>query len=255
MLHVCRTGFIVGAVLATSALLPVSGQAAAPVLKAPAPSAGKVGTPPGTGPVLPGIPLPDATPDSKPNTTPDQKPGGANPGGTRSEPKPKTKDDHGASHDPDKVIQSIELPAKPALILTAKSKWEDGYKTIGKLVAALKKEATRLQLKPAGQPLVIYLENTDNDFRFDVLLPIAAKISGPVKLADGIRIGSNPGGTALKFEHRGPYSKIEDTYEAITAYLDEKSLIAREFFIEEFLSDLAGPADGKHVVNIYVFLR
>nr|WP_245300287.1 GyrI-like domain-containing protein [Methylocystis bryophila] len=44
----------------------------------------------------------------------------------------------------------------------------------------------------------------------------------------GVEVGATPAGKALKFEHRGPYEDIESTYEAITAFLDEKGLETKD---------------------------
>ena len=45
----------------------------------------------------------------------------------------------------------------------------------------------------------------------------------------------------MKFEHRGSYEDIDATYEAITAYLDEKGVEADNLFIEEYLNDVKTP--------------
>ncbi len=42
----------------------------------------------------------------------------------------------------------------------------------------------------------------------------------------------------MRFEHRGAYDDIDATYEAITAYLDEKGIDAQEVFVEEYLNDV-----------------
>ena len=50
-------------------------------------------------------------------------------------------------------------------------------------------------------------------------------------------LAQSPSGKAIKFQHRGAYDDIDSTYEAITAYLDEKGLEARNLFVEEYLND------------------
>lgn len=223
---------------------PGLSNAAAPVLSAPKSGLGgkAAGTPP-AGLPEPSIPATGA----KPADPAPKKPGGA------------SSDGHDHSHSgkdgKDAVIETVDLPVLPVLARSARSDWANGYKTIRATIAALRAEAARAKLEPKGRPLIVYLESTDKDFRVDILLPLASEPGKDVQVADGFRTGHNPGGKAMKFEHRGAYSQIEQTYEAITAYLDEKGLSAREFFIEEFVNEIADPNDIKMAVNIYVFLK
>ena len=52
-----------------------------------------------------------------------------------------------------------------------------------------------------------------------------------------IAVGQAPTGKALKFVHRGSYDAMDSTYEAITNYLDDKQLEAKDLFIEEYATD------------------
>ena len=59
----------------------------------------------------------------------------------------------------------------------------------------------------------------------------------------------------MKFEHRGSYDDIDTSYEAITAYLDEKGLEAQNLFIEEYLTTPKDAEDSELEVDIYVLLK
>jgi effector-binding domain-containing protein len=59
----------------------------------------------------------------------------------------------------------------------------------------------------------------------------------------------------MKFQHRGAYDDIDSTYEAITAYLDEKNLESRNIFIEEYLTDPKAADDVGLEIDIYVFIK
>jgi effector-binding domain-containing protein len=59
----------------------------------------------------------------------------------------------------------------------------------------------------------------------------------------------------MKFQHRGAYEDIDATYEAITAYLDEKNIEAQNLFVEEYLTDPKAPDDASLEVDIYVFIK
>jgi effector-binding domain-containing protein len=67
-----------------------------------------------------------------------------------------------------------------------------------------------------------------------------------------LALGQTPSGKALKFVHRGAYDAMDSTYEAITNYLDEKNLEAKDLFIEEYASDPATTPQDKLVVNVFV---
>ena len=47
----------------------------------------------------------------------------------------------------------------------------------------------------------------------------------------------------MRFEHDGAYSDIDATYDAITAYLDDKGIDAQDSFIEEYVNDVKDPDD------------
>ncbi len=68
-------------------------------------------------------------------------------------------------------------------------------------------------------------------------------------------LGQSPEGPALKFVHRGSYDDLDNTYEAITNYLDDKRLEAKDMFIEEYVTDPLTADAGKLVVNVYVLIK
>ena len=59
----------------------------------------------------------------------------------------------------------------------------------------------------------------------------------------------------MRFEHLGAYADIDATYDAITAYLDEKGLDAQDSFVEEYANGVKDPDDPTLQVNIYVLLK
>jgi len=65
----------------------------------------------------------------------------------------------------------------------------------------------------------------------------------------------SPEGRALKFVHRGSYDGLDNTYEAITNYLDEHKLEAKDMFIEQYLTDPLTANEDHLVVNVYVLVK
>ena len=64
------------------------------------------------------------------------------------------------------------------------------------------------------------------------------------------RVGTSPEGHALKFVHRGSYDGLDNTYEAITNYLDERRLEAKDMFIEQYVTDPLSTNEDHLVVNV-----
>jgi effector-binding domain-containing protein len=65
----------------------------------------------------------------------------------------------------------------------------------------------------------------------------------------------SPAGKALKFVHRGSYDAMDSTYEAITNYLDEKQLEAKDLFIEQYMKDPLTTPEDDLVIEVYVPLK
>jgi effector-binding domain-containing protein len=151
--------------------------------------------------------------------------------------------------------QMVDVAARPALVLKGQAKWDDSVKTLAAALAKVTAAATKAGLAPNGRPLAVFTDTDDNGFHYEAMLPIAKAPDGKIKLADGVEVGASPAGKALKFEHRGSYDEIDATYEAITAYLDEKGLDTNNIFIEEYLTNLPDAEDATVNVDIYVFVK
>jgi effector-binding domain-containing protein len=151
--------------------------------------------------------------------------------------------------------QTIDIPARPVARLRGQGSWTDGLKTLSEAIAKAQAAAGKAGLALDGRPLVAFTETDDNGFHFEAMLPLAKAPDGKSKLEGGVEIGASPAGKALKFQHRGPYGEIDSTYEAITAFLDEKGLDTKNLFVEEYLTDLKTSDDDGLEVDIYVFLK
>jgi effector-binding domain-containing protein len=151
--------------------------------------------------------------------------------------------------------QTLELVGRPAAYSEGKATWEEGFSTINGAIASIDSELAKAGLKPAGRPIAVFTETDDTSFRFRAMVPIDAIPAGKTRLTDVIQFGQTPAGKAMKFEHRGSYEDIDSTYEAITAYLDEKGLESQNLFYEEYLNDVKTPDDPTLEVDIYVLLK
>jgi effector-binding domain-containing protein len=151
------------------------------------------------------------------------------------------------------TAEMVDVPSRPTAMLSGKVNWDNGFAAIKDSLAKVKTALDKAGLKASGPPLTVFTDTDDKGFSYEAMVPLAAKptaaFSGDVQLA------ASPSGKAIKFQHRGPYADIDSTYDLITAYLDEKDLEARDFFVEEYLSELTNAEDPNLAVDIYVFLK
>jgi len=151
--------------------------------------------------------------------------------------------------------ETLDLTAHPTAYLDGKAGRDEVYSAILGAIATVRSELTKAGIKPAGPPIAIFLEADDSGFKFRAAVPIPAAPDGKTQLSDAVKIGDSPVGKAMRFEHRGAYDDIDGTYEAITAYLDEKGVDAQDIFVEEYLNDIKSPEDPNLQVDIYVLLK
>ncbi len=146
----------------------------------------------------------------------------------------------------------MTLPAKPAAIVTGISNWEQAFDNLKGVFARIEDELERAGIAPTGKPLTVFVHTDDQGFRYEAMIPIAAVPEGKTELTPEIKFGRTPEGKAFRFVHKDAYEEIDGTYETITAYLDAKDIVARDAFIEEYVSEMKDATDADLEVNIYV---
>jgi effector-binding domain-containing protein len=151
--------------------------------------------------------------------------------------------------------ETLDLPARPFVYVEGKADKDEIYSAILASLAVVKREMDKADLKPAGRPLAVFISSDDTGFTYHAGYPLAGPPEGKSSLSDAVKIGQTPGGKAMRFEHDGAYGDIDATYDAITAYLDDKGIEAQDSFIEEYLNDVKDPDDPTLQVNIYVLLK
>ena len=151
--------------------------------------------------------------------------------------------------------ETVDLPARPFVYIEGKADKDEIYSAILNSLSLVKREMDKANLAPAGRPLAVFVESDDTGFKYHAGYPIAAAPEGKTSLSDAVKIGQTPSGKAMRFEHDGAYGDIDATYDAITAYLDDKGIDAQDSFIEEYANDVKDPDDPRLQVNIYVLLK
>ncbi len=151
--------------------------------------------------------------------------------------------------------QQMQLVARPALYLHGNGRWDDGLQAIQALIARLKAAANTANLTVAGPAQMVFLATSDDGYTYNAMLPLTAPVPAGTKLPEGFLVGSTPAGKAVRFSHDGAYQDIDDTYEVLTAWLDDRGLDTRNMFIEEYLNTAKDNADPSLKVHIYVLLK
>ena len=149
--------------------------------------------------------------------------------------------------------EEVTLTAKTIVYAKGSANWDSAFDT---LVEAFKNVYGALQkqgLKAAGPPMTIYTATDDTGFEYQAGVPVSEEPKGP--LEGGLAVGKSPEGKALKFIHRGSYDAMDSTYEAITNFLDEKRLEARDLFVEFYVTDPLTTAEDSLVIEVYVPIK
>ena len=240
--------FFVASFLAIAAVVPHAGlaQQQAPVT---APSTSAPTSPSPTPAVPPALQSP-AAPSPVP-TKPAEAPSATNPAPAPEGANPAAPTTSGEGS----TGESVDLPSRPFAYVEAKADKDEIYSAILSSLSSVKHDMDKANLAPAGRPLAVFVESDDTGFKFHAGYPLAAAPEGKSSLSNTVKIGQTPSGKAMRFEHQGAYGDIDATYDAITAYLDDKGIDAQDTFVEEYANDVKDPDDPTLQVNIYVLLK
>ncbi|HEX2652670.1 MAG TPA: GyrI-like domain-containing protein [Xanthobacteraceae bacterium] len=146
--------------------------------------------------------------------------------------------------------EEVMLTPKSIVFVRGTTTWDTAFDT---LVDAFKSVYTALDaqgLKAVGSAMTIYTSTDDTGFQFQAAVPVAEEPKEALK--GEVAFGKSPAGKAIKFIHRGSYDAMDTTYDAITNFLDEKKLEAKDLFVEQYLTDPLTTPEDKLVVEVYV---
>ena len=149
--------------------------------------------------------------------------------------------------------EDAALAAKTIIYVKGSGTWDKAYDIISGSFKKIKTYLDKEGIKPDGLPMTIFTATDDTGFEFQAAMPIAEPPKNPPH--GELAVGHSPEGNALKFIHRGSYEDLDNTYEAITNYLDDRRLEAKDMFIEEYETDPATTDAKKLVVHVYVLIK
>jgi effector-binding domain-containing protein len=153
----------------------------------------------------------------------------------------------------DAFAEDAALTAKTIIYVKGSGSWDKAFDIISGSFKKIKTYLDKEGIKTDGLPMTIFTATDDTGFEFEAAVPIAEPPKNPPH--GEFAIGQSPEGKALKFVHRGSYEDLDNTYEAITNYLDDRRLEAKDMFIEEYETDPATTDAKKLVVHVYVLIK
>lgn len=149
--------------------------------------------------------------------------------------------------------EEVTLAAKPIVFVKGSGTWEQAFTIISGGLKAVEAYVAKAGLKTDGEPMTIFTATDDKGFDYQAAIPLAAPPKDPP--SGGVQSGKSPEGRALKFVHRGSYDSLDDTYEAITNYLDDKRLESRNILIEQYVTDPTSTDEKNLVVEVLVLVK
>ena len=147
----------------------------------------------------------------------------------------------------------VQLPERTMLFLKGHTNWDVAFDTLVESFKTLKAYMDKEGIKASGSAMTVYTQTDETGFSFEAAYPIAQSPANPPK--GDIAVGPAPSGKALKFVHRGSYDAMDTTYEAITNYLDDKQLDAKDLFIEEYTTDPLTSNQDSLVIDVFVPIK
>ena len=170
----------------------------------------------------------------------------ATPGPSEPAPAPGTKPG-------DPFGEEVTLEPKTIVYLKSSATWDSAFETILDAFKNVYAYLDRQGIKAAGPAMTIYTASDDAGFDFQAAVPIAEAPKDPPK--GDLAVGTSPEGKALKFMHRGSYDSLDAAYDAITHYLDERKLEARDLYIEQYDTDLLKTPEDSLVIQVLVPIK
>lgn len=145
--------------------------------------------------------------------------------------------------------EETTLTAKKVIAIKGNATWDNAFEALTDSLKTLTAVLDKQGIKASGPAIIVYTSADDNGLAYQAQLPVE---QDPKNLPKDVVIAKSPEGKVLKFIHRGSYDTMENTYEAITNYLDDKKLEANDTYIEEYGTDPLKTPEDKLVITIFV---
>lgn len=127
-----------------------------------------------------------------------------------------------------------EIVPQPVLRLRSQGAWDDAHNAIRKALDRLGAEIQKQGLTRQGNPMAHFIDSDDLGFTFEAMVPLTALPEPGKSFAEGIEGAMSPGGRSVIFPYEGANDEIDNAYEALTAWLDDKGLVSTGRYLEEY---------------------
>lgn len=147
----------------------------------------------------------------------------------------------------------VKVTAQPIIYVNGEGNVADGSigQAMGEGFAKLQAYLAENGLEMTGAPLAIYHQMGDDMSSFDVALPIVAP-GDDFDAGDGeVKLGSTYEGEALKAIHKGPYTKLGETYAEIMPYMGAQKLKPSGPPWEVYINDPQSTPEAELITEIY----
>ncbi len=146
------------------------------------------------------------------------------------------------------------LSPVPVLTRAGTSSWDEGYDSIVAALKVIAAEMTRLGLTQAGEVMVVYTQSDDAGFEFEAQIPFSGATTA--RPQNNVKLGASFNGKALRFQHKGSFADMDDTYEQIANFLDARNITALDnLYIEQYRTDPRTTPPDQLLVDILVPVR
>ena len=158
----------------------------------------------------------------------------------------------------------VEVPATRTIACSASSSPDSNAisAALGAAFQKLEGFRTANHIQAAGSPRVVYTEWSPGGVRFTAAIPIGEMPPPNVLDTTEVAIKAMPETRALRFEHRGPYREIRETYNCVEAWLRARGGIktAADWahyapMWEEYLNDPVTTPESELITRIYLTLQ
>jgi effector-binding domain-containing protein len=129
-------------------------------------------------------------------------------------------------------MQIIERKETPTLTVRYRTPVSELPNTMGAVYGEIAAYMGKSGIPFAGPPFIVYYNMDMYDLDVEVGFPLAKAAAGEGRIAAS-RLREGFFATA---KHTGPYTTLEETYNALTAFIKEKGVQTETFMFEEYLN-------------------
>ncbi len=148
-------------------------------------------------------------------------------------------------------MQIIERKETPVLSVRYRTPAAELPNSMGRIYGEIAAYMGKSDIPFAGPPFAMYYNMDMNDLDVEIGFPLAKTAAGEGRIA----AGKLPGGSFAAAKHTGPYATIEETYNALTAFVKDKGVQTETFMFEEYLNSPEDMPPEKLETVIYFPLK